>query len=77
MDQVYNFNGYFQQEMFSEINIFITKTIQDHVKMLEYVKKTFIDKYGTFRKDLLSKIILRSRVNKKTNFTNFRLQRKN
>lgn len=67
LDQVYNFNGYFQQEMFSEANIFITKTIQDHVKMLEYVKKTFIDKYGTFRKDLLSKIILRSRVNKKTN----------
>lgn len=67
LEQVYNFNGYFQQEMFSEGDIFLTKTIQDHVKMLEYVKKTFIDKYGTFRRDLLSKLILRSKVNKKNN----------
>ncbi len=69
LSHVYNFNGYFQQEMFSEGDIFITKTIQDHVKMIEYVKKTFIDKYGTFRRDLLSKIILRSRINKKNNLT--------
>ena len=67
LEEVYSFNGYFVQEMFSGSDIFITKNINDHIKMLEYVKKTFIDKYGTFRKDLLGKLILRSRVNKKNN----------
>lgn len=67
LEQIYYFNKYFQQEMFSEGDVFIVKTIQDHIKMIEYVKKTFIDKYGTFKKELLGKLIIRSRVNKKSN----------
>lgn len=67
---VYDFNEYIKSEIFSEADIFVVKNIKDHLVMINYVKKAFFDNHGLFKKDLLLKVIYRSKINKKHNLTN-------
>ena len=69
LERVHNFNDYIQKEMFSNASIFVTKNISEHLKMINYVKKVFVDKNGMFRQNLLTKIVYRSRLDKKNNLT--------
>jgi len=67
LERVYNFNEYIQQELFSEGDIFLAKNIKEHLQLIEYVKKTFIDSHGIFKKTLLMKLIFLSRMDEKNN----------
>jgi hypothetical protein len=69
LENIHNFNNYLAQETFSDGGIFVTKDVKQHLKMIEYTTKTFIDKYGVFKRDLLAKLIIRSKKNKNHNLT--------
>jgi hypothetical protein len=63
LEQIHSFNNYMAQETFSDGSIFVTKNVKEQLKMIEYITKKFVDKYGVFKRDLLVKLISRSRKN--------------
>lgn len=76
LKEIHDFNIYIQQELWSDGGVFVTKNISDHIKMINYVKKVFIDRYGVLRRDLLVSLIGRSNLDKRNNLATLDYQEK-